>query len=49
MISPSTLPKTEQAAEKAYQRCERNKKFRRVPSSSFSDYVVRSQKDLASA
>ncbi len=42
-----TLPKTESALDKAYEDCKR--KFRVVDSSKFQDYVVRSQKDIASA
>jgi len=42
-----TLPKTEKALEKAYQNCE--KKFREIDNQKFQDYVIRSQKDVASA
>ena len=44
-----TLPKTETAIENAYLSCENNKKFREQDKNSFSDYAVRSQKDLNSA
>ena len=44
-----TLPKTENALDKAYNNCEKKKKFRKVDSQQFRDYVIRSQKDLASA
>ncbi len=45
----SRLPQTEKALEKAYQNCEKRNKFRKVDRSQFQDYVIRSQKDLASA
>lgn len=45
----SRLPKTVNALEKAYQNCEKRNKFRKIDSQQFQDYVIRSQKDLASA
>lgn len=45
----SRLPRTEKALEKAYQNCEKRNKFRKVDRLQFHDYVIRSQKDLASA
>jgi len=44
-----TLPKTAEALEKAYKNCEKRNKFRKIDSQKFQDYVVRSQKDIASA
>ena len=44
-----TLPKTVKALERAYQNCEKRKKFREIDSQRFQDYVVRSQKDITSA
>ncbi len=41
------LPKSAMALEKAYRNCE--KKFRKTGRQNFRDYVVRGQKDLASA
>jgi len=43
------LPKTEDALDKAYLNCEKRKKFKEVNEEAFPDYLVRSQKDLASA
>ncbi|MBI2668537.1 HEPN domain-containing protein [Candidatus Woesearchaeota archaeon] len=43
------LPKTELALEKAYQNCGKRSKFRKIDCQQFPDYMVRSQKDLASA
>jgi uncharacterized protein (UPF0332 family) len=43
------IPKTKDALEKAYQNCEERNRFRQVDKSSYQDYVVRSQKDIASA
>lgn len=48
-MTKRTLPKTEKALEKAYQNCEKKNKFREVDNQEFQDYVVRSQKDMASA
>lgn len=48
-MTKRTLPKSEKALEKAYQNCEKKNKFRQTDSQTFQDYVVRSQKDLASA
>jgi uncharacterized protein (UPF0332 family) len=48
-MTKRTLPKTEKALEKAYQNCEKKKKFREVDNQKFQDYVLRSQKDMASA
>lgn len=46
-MAKRTLPKTGEALEKAYENCKR--KFREIDSQKFQDYVVRSQKDMASA
>ena len=43
------LPKTTNTLGKAYQDCEKSNKFRNVAKESFPDYVIRSQKDMASA
>ena len=43
------LPQTENAISNAYQNCESANKFREVDRNSFSDYMIRSQKDIASA
>lgn len=48
-MTKRTLPKTVKALEKAYQNCEKRKKFREMDSQRFKDYVVRSQKDISSA
>lgn len=48
-MAKSRLPQTEPALEKAYQQCESRHKFRKVDSTQFQDYVIRSQKDIASA
>ena len=48
-MAKRALPKTEEALGKAYQNCEKKKSFRKVDSGQFQDYVVRSQKDIASA
>lgn len=45
----SRIPQSERALEKAFLNCERRKKFREVDKSSFSDYLSRAQRDLASA
>ena len=42
-------PKTENNLEKAYLNCEKRKKFKEVSKDTFSDYLVRSQKDITSA
>lgn len=44
-----TMPANQEAIDAAYQNCEKNKRFRAIDKNSFSDYVVRSQKDIASA
>jgi len=49
MNKTRTIPKTLKALEKAYKNCEKKNKFRNVDSQQFQDYVVRSQKDIASA
>ena len=43
------LSKTENALERAYLACHSKNKFRKVENNSYADYVVRSQKDIASA
>ena len=43
------LPKTVRALEKAYENCEEKNKFRKINNEQFHDYVIRSQKDIASA
>ncbi len=43
------IPQTTKALENAYQDCEKRNIFRKVAKDSFSDYVTRSQKDIASA
>lgn len=43
------LPKTQEKIEKVYNNCEKHKKFREINKDSFSDYLIRSQKDIASA
>lgn len=48
-MAKRTIPKTEKTLEKAYLNCERRRKFRKIDSQQFKDYVIRSQKDLASA
>jgi len=48
-MEKSRLPKTVKTLERAYQNCEKKNKFRKVDSQQFQDYVIRSQKDLASA
>jgi len=46
-MEKTPLPKTANALENAYTNCE--KKFRKIDSSQFKDYVIRSQKDIFSA
>ena len=48
-MAQNRLPQTEKALEKAYQNCEKRNRFRKVDSTQFQDYVIRSQKDIASA
>lgn len=48
-MAKSRLPQTAKALEKAYQNCEKRSKFRKIDSTQFQEYVVRSQKDIASA
>ncbi|MBI2129693.1 HEPN domain-containing protein [Candidatus Woesearchaeota archaeon] len=48
-MAKRALPKTKEALGKAYQNCEKKKSFRKVDSGQFQDYMVRSQKDIASA
>lgn len=43
------IPKTKESIEKVYGNCKRNNKFREIDKNLFSDYLVRSQKDIASA
>src|SRR3989338_6320511 len=48
-MNKTRLPKTEKALERAYLACESKKKLRKIDNNTFSDYVIRSQKDIASA
>lgn len=48
-MAKRALPKTEEALEKAYENCEMKKSFRNVDNEQFQDYLMRSQKDIASA
>src|SRR3989344_3657293 len=48
-MTTSRLPKAVNTLERAYQNCEKRNKFRKVDSQQFQDYVIRSQKDAASA
>lgn len=43
------MPKNEEKLENAFLNCEQRKKFKVIDNSSFSDYLERAQKDLASA
>jgi uncharacterized protein (UPF0332 family) len=43
------IPKTVKALERAYSFCEKKKAFRVADKNTFSDYVLRGQKDIASA
>lgn len=48
-MAKRTLPQTILALEKAYSDCEKRNTFRKIENKQFPDYLVRSQKDLASA
>jgi uncharacterized protein (UPF0332 family) len=48
-MKESNIPKSSEALKKAYENCEKRGKFKKVDSQSYSDYVERAQKDLASA
>ena len=48
-MTKSRLPKTVKTLEKAYHDCEKRNTFRKIDYEQFPDYVVRSQKDFASA
>jgi uncharacterized protein (UPF0332 family) len=48
-MAKSRLLQTSAALEKAYQNCEKRSKLREISSEQFQDYLVRSQKDIASA
>ncbi len=45
----SRIPQSKTSIKKAYENCLQRKKFRQVEKSSFADYLLRAQKDLASA
>lgn len=48
-MAKSRLPQTVNALEKAHHDCEQRGTFRKIERGQFSDYMVRSQKDIASA
>ncbi len=48
-MTKNAMPKTQQSLERAYQDCERKKSFRKIDRDKFQDYLIRSQKDIASA
>lgn len=48
-MAKSRLPQISAAIEKAYQNCEKRSKLRVIDPGQFQDYLVRSQKDIASA
>lgn len=43
------IPKSTEALQKAFSNCEKRGRFKKIKQQSFSDYVERAQKDLASA
>ncbi len=48
-MTKDRLPPTTKALERAYQNCQQKNKFRAVDNTQFQDYLIRSQKDIASA
>lgn len=45
----NNIPKSTEALQKAFSNCEKRGRFKKVEPQSFSDYLERAQKDLASA
>lgn len=49
MKGKSSIPKSTEALQKAFLNCETRGRFKKVEQQSFSDYLERANKDLASA
>ncbi|MBS3121240.1 HEPN domain-containing protein [Candidatus Woesearchaeota archaeon] len=49
MKKQSRVPSSETALQRAFENCEKQGRFKAVESTSFSDYLLRAQKDLSSA